>query len=226
LNLSRFWLFIGLIALVSLACNLPNLFATPSPETVEEPIQISSLPLVSELPSTAQETSSVDPLSAAKSCLNGTWVINNLSSYVAAAIPPELADEYDLVYKETSGTATLSFVPDGRITLLFDELIFLFDAKISLFTVPLTLRVDGQVNGVYSLSGDTLTTSQMDTSRLSAAAQAMGQDVIDPAQIISLIPLVQSPVNNALYTCAGNTLQLQFPAYPVDFPPLVFQRVQ
>jgi hypothetical protein len=223
LNRYRLWIFIGLIALASLACNLPNLFAAAPTEDVEEPF-----PPMSEPPVVAQETtaSPVDPLSAAKSCLNGTWVINNLSSYVIEAIPPELTEEYGLVYKETSGNAILTLAPDGRISLLFDGLIFVFDANVSLFTVPLTVGIDGEVRGEYTLEGDMLTTSEMDTSGLTVTAQALGQDVFDSAQIISLIPLVQPPFNTALYTCIGDTLQLQFPAYPADFPPLVFQRVR
>lgn len=226
MKLNRFWTFLGLLALLSLACNLPNIFATTSSETLEEPIQTDSLPLVNETSLAVDETSAADPLSVAKSCLNGTWVINNLSSYITAAIPPDLADEYGLVYKETSGNATLTLIPDGRITLLFDGLIFLFDANVSLFTVPLTVGIDGEVRGAYSLDRYLLTTSQMDTSDLSVAAQAIGQDVVSTEQILSLIPLVQSPFNNAVYACSGNTLQLQFSSYPSDLPPLVFQRVQ
>jgi hypothetical protein len=71
-----------------------------------------------------------------------------------------------------------------------------------------------------------LTTSQMDTSGITAAAEAMGQNVVEPAQIIGFIPLVKPPFNTAIYTCAGDTLQLEFPAYPEDFPPLVFQRMK
>ena len=68
----------------------------------------------------------------------------------------------------------------------------------------------------------TLTTSNMDTSGLIASAQVMGEDLIDPAQIISAIPFVQPPFNTAQYSCQGNTLELQVSGYPENIPPLVF----
>jgi hypothetical protein len=225
LNNYRFLTFLGLIGLMLIACNLSNLIAT---EVNDDPSQnVPVIPTQIETPSVALESTStpLNPLSSASACLNGTWTINNLSSYVIAAIPPDMLEEYKLEYKDTSGNATLTLSPDGRISLNFEGLIFRFDANVSIFTVPLTVGIDGEASGGYSLEGDTLTTTQMDTSELTAVAQAMGQDVVDSAQIISLIPLVQPPFNTAIYTCIGDTLQLQFPAYPADFPPLVFKRL-
>jgi hypothetical protein len=220
----------GMLALVLLACNLSNKIATTPTETAEEPAMNipTSLPEDTATPTQVPETpvSFQDAQTGGQACLNGTWTINNLSTYVTEAIPPDLADQYNLKYKDTSGSAILTLTPDGRISLRFDQLIFQFDASVSIFSVPLTVGIDGEARGEYALNGNLLTTSQMDTSGLSASAVAMGQDVIDPAQIISLIPLVEPPFNTAVYTCAGDTLQLEFPAYPEDFPPLVFQRVK
>jgi hypothetical protein len=220
---------IGLIVLVLMACNFTNLFATSTAEVVQEPLPTAPVaPTQIGTPMNPQESpdSSADPQSIALACLNGTWQISNLSSYVIAALPPDLAEEYNVEYKETSGSATLTLTPDGRISMQFNQLIFLFDATVSFFTVPLTVAIDGEVRGAYSVQGDVLTTSQMDTSGLTAVAQAVGQDVVPPDQVISLIPLVQPPFNTAIYTCAGDTLQLKFPALAEDFPPLVFQRVK
>lgn len=224
----KLWIAFGLISMVLIACNLSNILSPATSEDVEERSRVEADP-TAEVKELSQVENNIlptpDPLDSAKACLVGTWEIKDLSSYVIAAIPPELVAQYNLKYRETSGKAELSLTPDGRISLAFDGLIFLFDASVSVFTVPLTVGIDGDINGEYSLDGATLSTSGMNTSGVTAVAQALGQDVVDSAMIKSVIPLVQSPFNQAVYTCTGNTLQLEFPAYPENIPPLVFQRV-
>lgn len=224
----RLWIAIGLISIILMACNLASLLSPATAEDVEKRSQVETKPTaeVKEPPQVENtQIPTPDSLDSAKACLAGTWEIVDLSSYVIAAIPPELAAQYKLKYKETSGYAELSLTPDGRITLAFHGLIFLFDANVSVFTVPLTVGIDGDINGGYSVDESTLSTSGMNTNDLTSVAQALGQDVVDPAMIKSVIPLVQTPFNRAVYTCAGDTLQLEFPAYPENIPPLVFQRV-
>lgn len=225
----RLWITIVLISLVLIACNLTNLLSPATADDGEERLQVEAEPAaeVKEPPQVENnQLPTSDPLVSAKACLVGSWNITDLSNYVIAAIPPELAAQYDLEYKETSGKAELSLTPDGRISLAFNGLIFLFDASVSVFTVPLTVGIDGDINGEYSVDGTTLSTSGMNTSGLTAVAQALGQDVVDPGMIKSVIPLVQPPFDRTVYSCAGAILRLEFPAYPENIPPLVFQRVE
>jgi hypothetical protein len=206
-----------LLALVSLSCRLAQLgqadTATPEP-TEEDVLQLPIVPSPTPFPTATQEL-----------CLVGDWEVIDLSDYILAFIPPEMAEQYNLQYQGTNGGTYFNLLPDGSLIMQADQLELVFEAQASIFKVPVTASLDGQVVGKYSVDGDTLTTSDMDTSGLNASAQAMGNELIDAAQIINAIPLLRPPFNTAQYSCTADTLQLRLPAYPDSLPPLVFQRV-
>lgn len=213
---------IAVTSVVVMACNFvgviqPNIGGLPSQTAIadESTIQAEEAPLPA-----------VDPNAAAKSCLAKTWKIEGLSDYVIAAVPPELAAEYNLQYQDTTGQAYFTLSPDGRIRLQAEDLAFLFTAKVSIFEVPVTVRIDGTAVGNYEADGTTLTTSDMDTSKLSASAQALNEDLIEPSQIINSIPFVNPPFNAAEYTCQGDILELEVSGFPGNIPPLVFQAAE
>jgi len=171
-------------------------------------------------------TSTIDPLSSARNCLANTWKIDGLSAYVLAAVPPELAKEYSLEYADTTGEAYLILSPDGRIVLQAENLVFHFNARFSIFQVPVTVSIDGTAVGTYDVDSTTLRIDNMDTSGLTASAKAMDEDLMDPDQIINSIPFVRPPFNTAEYACQGDVLELELSGYQENLPPLVFQAVK
>jgi hypothetical protein len=215
-------LLAGLPALVLAACNLPAFvrarFASPTPTSNEPHSGIES----TAVPSTAAPTP--DPLAASQACLAGDWQISDLSRYVMAAIPPEQAKEYGLEYRDTSGAAYFSLAPGGRFALTADQFEMVFGAKISILSVPVAVGFDGQALGSYSLQGDTLTITGVDTSGLQAYAQAMGNNLMEPAQIVRAIPFMRPPHNVARFTCGGDQLQLKLLSASDSLPPLTFTR--
>ena len=235
-----------LTGLMMLACGLPSLASqsliTPTstqnvslqPSLTSDPATKKEAPLVAsptstptpQAEATATPAPTIDPDAAAMACLAGTWEIADLSSYVLAAIPPEMVEEYAVQYQGTNGKTYLTFSPQGDISLEAEQLELLFKAKVSLFTVKLTVSLDGTINGNYAVEGNTLTTTNMNTTGMSASAEAAGQELIAPAQIIAAIPLVQPPFNSANFQCAGDALQIDIPAYPETVPPLVFTKVK
>ena len=178
----------------------------------------------SQAPSASTPLPTADPALSAKNCLANTWEITGLSDYVLAAIPPEMAEEYTLEYQDTNGSAYFILTPDGRITLQADQLELLFQTRVAVLTVPVTVSVDGEAVGSYTVEGSTLTTTDMDTSGLTVSAQAMGSELVPPAQIIRAVPLISAPFNTAEFSCTGETLQLTIAGYPEGVPPLVFQK--
>jgi len=184
-------------------------------EEVEATIKIENTP-----------TPTIDPLSSAKSCLANTWEIDGLSDYVLAAVPPELAKEYSLEYVDTTGVAYLILSPDGKIVLQAENLVFHFNARFSIFQVPVTVSIDGTAVGTYDVDSTTLRIDNMDTSGLTASAKAMDEDLMDPDQIINSIPFVRPPYNTAEYACQGDVLELELSGYQGSVPPLVFQAVK
>ncbi len=227
---------IGLTSLVIMACGFSGIIQ-PSGEEQPSHTVVAQEILVTTVPSSPEEIETttqvektplptVDPIDAAKSCLANTWEIKGLSDYVIAAVPPELAEEYDLQYEDTSGQAYFTLSPDGQITLQAENLAFLFTAKISIFEVPVKVQIDGTAVGNYDVDSKTLTTSNMDTSGLTASAQALNEDLIEPDQIINSIPLINPPFNTAKYSCQGDMLELTLSGYPESIPPLVFQAVE
>jgi hypothetical protein len=216
-------LVVSLSGLVLLACRLTGI-VQQNIETTETPTTLvvnTPPPTLTPIP-----TPTTDPAIAAKACLAGTWQINDLSAYILAAIPPELANQYGLQYQSSSGEAFFTLSPDGKFSMQADQLQMLFEAKVSIFKAQVTVNVDGEAIGKYTVEDNTLTTSDVDTSGLEASAQALGNDLVDPAQLISAIPLIQPPSNSAEFTCAGDQLQLKILSYPENIPPLVFKRVK
>ena len=80
--------------------------------------------------------------------------------------------------------------------------------------------------GTYEITERSLVIQNMDTSKLTASAKALNEDLMDPAQIIGSIPFVRPPFNTADYSCQGETLELKLSGYPNNMPPLVFQAVE
>lgn len=214
---------VSLSGLVILACRLTGILQQGI-ETTETPTTVvvnTPMPTLPPIP-----TPTTDPAIAAKTCLAGTWEISDLSAYILAAIPPDLASQYALQYQGSSGEAFFTLSPDGVFTMQADQLQMSFEAKVSIFKAQVTANVDGKATGKYTVEDNTLTTSDVDTSGLSASAQALGNDLVDPAQLIRAIPLIQSPSNSAEFTCAGDQLQLKISSYPENIPPLVFKRAK
>lgn len=217
MNLKKITLPLALAALTLIGCNLPGIIlenSSPPEPTEDDVLQMPIAPSATPIPTASGEL-----------CLVGDWEVSGLSDYILAFIPPEMIEQYNLEYKGTTGEAFFSLLPDGSLTMQADQLEILFEARASIFTVPVTASLDGEVRGKYSVDGDTLTTSDMNTSGLTASAQAMGNELMSQAQIINAIPLMRAPYNTARYSCSGDTLQLRLPAYPESLPPLVFQRV-
>jgi hypothetical protein len=234
-------IFIGVTSMVIMACSFFGI-AQQNPESLapvdvaeqEFPTAIEQSPSeevnntyqLKDTPEPIKPAPTIDPIASAKSCLANTWEINGLSDYVIAAIPPDMAEEYDLEYKDTSGEAYFTLTPDGQIILQADDFELLFTAKVSVFAVPVTVRVDGTANGNYDINSSTLTTSNIDTSKLNASAQALGEDLMDPEQITKTIPFLSPPYNTANYSCQGDLLILELSGYSGSIPPLVFRAVE
>lgn len=229
-------LFIGITSLIVISCSLGGIaqIAIDS-QSMDDDTTILSTEIVESLPTDNQEqaitaentpTPTVDPLLESKSCLAKTWEIKGLSNYVLAAVPPELAEEYSLEYIDTSGAAYLKLSNDEKMELQINNLEFLFNARLAIFEVPVTVRIDGIADGTYQVENNTLTFNDIDTSGLTASAKALDEDVMEPEQIINSIPFVRPPFNKATYSCQGDVLTLNLSGYPDDTPPLVFQAVR
>lgn len=206
----RSLIFVSLLVMVAIACNFSGLLPDGA-DTVADITQEGDLSMPT-----------IQPTPTGQPCLVNNWSIPGLSDYVLAAIPPEVAEQYQLKYKSTSGNMYVTFSPDGVMTLQADQLEMLFDAKASILRVEVAVTLDGVAVGDYGVNGGTLTTSNVNTSALNGSARAMGRDLLDSQQIIGSVPLLQVPYNTADFSCQGSTLQLKILAYPDSMPPLVF----
>lgn len=213
-------------ALLLVACNFTSLLqgTEATPAVV---VEVTPLPDLTE-PQNSQglgETP-MSPTNQETACLAGTWKATNLNESILAAIPQETIDQYKLKYRSTSGDLFMSFNNDGTAKLNADQLKMEFGAKVSFFTVPLVVSLNGTAAGKYTANASTITTSDFDTSGLSASAKAAGQDVVSQDQILSAIPMLQPPYNSATYICSGDTLQASVSGYPAGIPPLTFKRIK
>ena len=120
-------IMIGITSLAIMACGFSGFIqqsVEEQPAHTESPSQIQEMAESAaddEIETTIQTEISpaptVDPILEAQSCLANTWEINGLSDYVIAAVPPDLAEEYDLQYEDTTGAAYFILSPDGKIII-------------------------------------------------------------------------------------------------------------
>jgi hypothetical protein len=92
--------------------------------------------------------------------------------------------------------------------------------------VPVTVRIDGTATGKYTLDRTTLTITNVDTNGLDVSAKALGEDLVDPSQIMNSIPFLTPPNNMARYFCQGDVLILELSGYSEDIPPLVLHAAE
>jgi hypothetical protein len=229
-------LFIGIASLIMMSCGMGGIaqIALDSQPIDDEVTQQSTKNVESQQANNLEQAitaenspkPTVDPLLESKSCLARTWEINGLSDYVLAAVPPELAEEYSLEYVDTTGDAYLRLTSDEMMTLQINDLEFIFNARFSIFEVPVTVRIDGSAEGTYQIQDDTLRFNDINTSGLTASAKVLDEDIMEPEQIINAIPFINPPFNMATYSCQGDVLTLKLSGYPDHTPPLVFQAVR
>ncbi len=218
-----------LAALVLFACNFPRLAEsvkenTDTPTIPSSQEQTDNQPVIQNQNTPAPPTSSPDLTGA--TCLMGKWTIDDFSPYVLSALPQDMVQQYQITYNDMSGHVLLTFNEDKTMALQADQLQINFSGKISFMKVPLKLSVDGPATGTYQADDSNLTTENVDTNKMQASASAMGQNLVDPPTIISAIPLLGPPTNQAKYTCSGDILQMRILAYPDNVPSFVFHRIQ
>lgn len=209
-----------LASLVFFACNLPAVIQQSTKEDTPT-VALEYAPSITIAP-----TQTITPSTPAESCLAGAWEISDLSPYILAAIPQDMAEQYNLVYQGANGRALFTLSPDGNLNIQADNMEMLFEAQTSILKVPISVKVDGEARGKYRVEANRLTTLDVNTSGMIASAQAFGNDLIDSAQILDAIPLLRSPFNTAEFTCVGDGLQFKVLSYPEKMPPLVFNRVK
>jgi hypothetical protein len=139
-NRNRLILFISLTGLVLLACNLPGI-AQRMLQNTPEPTLMPARPS-GQVPATTIPVPTSDPLASAKSCLENTWEITDISRSVIAAIPPEMAEQYNLQYTGASGKGYYTLTPDGNVIMQADQMELQFTARASIFDVPVTVTGD------------------------------------------------------------------------------------
>jgi hypothetical protein len=168
-------------------------------------------------------TPTIDPIDSNKFCLSQTWEVKGLNEYILTAVPPDLAEEYDLAYEDTTGSANMALSADGEAILNTENLVFHFSAKFGIFQVPVTVSIDGSAFGRYDIDLTTIRFYDMDTTGMTASAKALNEELMEPEQIIDSIPFVSPPFNTANYSCEGDTLKLKLDSYQADIPLLIFQ---
>lgn len=215
----RYTIILMVIILFVLACNLSIRFwddePTPTAEVTTFPGAATAIP---EPPPGADE--------APANCLVGEWRIDDISPYVIASVPAELASEYNLEYTGSSGNITVRFEDDGDVEFNANQIELKFSSRVAIISIPVNVNLDGRSRGEYTDNGQGLRTENMDTSGLSASATAAGQDVLERDQILQSLPLVSPYYPSAQYTCGNDQLRMTVDNYPGDVPALVFERVQ
>ena len=236
MNRNRIFILLLVLLAGSLACqvtyslgpeeSLPTLSGDPI-FTIAPQVNRTSTPEINSSDSDSNVNPTSQPTDTPKpsACLVGSWQASNLGNYILSALPQEVLDEYQPAFKSESGELLITFGADGSVNIAANQFELVFDTKASVFTVALVVRLDGTINGQYYIDGNTIVTSNMNTSQMKASARALGQDMFPPEEILPMIPLVEPPFNAAYYQCSQQTLSLQLTAYPDDVPPVNLQRI-
>jgi hypothetical protein len=230
----RILLPIVLAGFALLACNLltsVNQTATPTIRVVQtelptpqvqQPTETVSTKTLPPFPQEKSAAATQDPQSA---CLVGVWQPVNIGNYLVAAIPADAIPSEQVSFKNTTGQIWYKFNSDKTFGVSAQDLKLNFNVKVNILTLGLEIGINGPANGGYSLSGNELITENVQTDQLSAHATMSGAQVVEPAVVISYIPLLKPPFNQAEYQCNGNSLTLKINAMAQNVPAISLERV-
>lgn len=217
-NLTHRLFWISLILMLTLsACNLPvngKLAPSATPLPTATPIPAAALPPAGQ---------------AGDACLIGVWTINDLESYIRAALPAEMTGGTFKLNSIEGGGFSYQFSPDGRATASANQFKINADVQFKGQNLSVQILIDGAALSTYSSDPATgvLSLSNIDASGLKATVYTAGIPIMKDLSVPSLFSADPQAANSSTnYTCSGNALTLTFSTNGSDQRQIVLQRVQ
>ncbi len=217
------------VLLLMLACNFPNVISkslptdTPTPLATSTPEQIST-PKPSSTPESVSP-GTAKPIAGAPSCYLGAWELKDISALVKALLAGQKIQ--NVQFSGSTGSMTLTFTKDGKMTLEANQFTSTYTAKLSILPINLQVVINGSGSGDYTLDDqDSLLVSNPDFGAIIISVTAASIQVLPPTQLKTLIPVLQGDLTgqtaNLGSTCKGN--EMTFNTGITDVPPLTFNR--
>jgi hypothetical protein len=214
---------IGSVLLLMLACNIPNAISTSLPTHTPNPLPTLT-PEPSPTPKTALPGTS-KPLATVANCYLGAWELKDISGLVKALLAGQKIQ--NVQFSGSSGSLTLTFTKDGKMTFAANQFISTYTARISILPINLDAIINGSGSSDYSLDDqNSLLVANPDFGAIVISAKAASIELLPPTQLKQLIPVLQGDLTgqtvNLGSTCKGNVMT--FNTGIADVPPLTFTR--
>ncbi len=211
-----------------MACSFPavtiQLASTATPTPTDTPVPTNT-PAPSPTPKSALPQVTNPGQGGTPSCYLGSWQLKDISGLMKSVLTTQ--NVQDIQFTGSTGSFTLLFTKDNKISFKADQFHNMLSAKISILPVTLDVAVDGSGGGNYSLdSSGSLLLSNPDFDALTVTATAAGIQLLPPTKLKDLIPSLNQNFNGEAIatgsTCSGNTLS--FDTGIANAPPLSFTR--
>lgn len=211
--------FPAVVALRATPSETPILTATFAPTDTPVPTNTPNAPTV-ESPKTSKNLTAVTP-----TCYLGTWELKDISGLMKAILPTNVQN---IQFSGSSGSLTMTFSNDGKMTFKADQFHNKLSANISILPITLDAAVDGSGSADYSLdSSGSLTIANPDFSGISISGTASGVVILPATRLMDLIPSLKDNLTGEGIamgsTCSANTMT--FDTGISGAPPLTFSKI-
>jgi hypothetical protein len=197
------------ITILLAACNMP-ITPTPPPPPTSTPQPVEPEPAVSDA-----------------ACIVGTWQVNNLASYLQAALPSLIKDA-TVEVGEVTGSLSYTFNENGSSSGTANDFKIKVKASMNGLALPGEITVNGTSTGTYQIddSQGTLTLMNVNPGDLVASANVAGVSVVDKMPVAELFMFGSGEAGSADYTCSGNNLKISTNIENLGPRVIDFQRTQ
>lgn len=159
-------------------------------------------------------------------CLVGIWEIKDQKSYLSSSIPVGAFELNDLKFISTTGSVGIRFFDNGVIAVQADSFSGRFDVSIENRIEILEIKMNGFVNGQYSLDGDRLTILNTRQNEMTYNATLGDEMMMFEKDARKFLPLFIEPYTIADINCNAETLTIDIINFPSNSGPLLFTRLR
>jgi hypothetical protein len=215
------------ILLLMMACSFPTNVTTALPTVTPGPVS-SPEPVFTPTPANpVSPTPSGLSSSSSPSCYLGSWETKDISGLVKSILAAN--NIQNVQYTGSSGSLTLSFSTDGKMTFKATQYHSLYSAQLGILPVTVDVTIDGTGSGDYKVnSSGSLDVTNPDFGAITLSAKAASIQVMPPTPLKTIIPALQGDLSGQTADLGSTCSQsgLTFDTGLSGVPPLSFTRIQ
>lgn len=162
---------------------------------------------------------------AVKPCLEGTWQIVNVETFLRATLPQGAFEPETLKYRGETGSLGYTFNNNGKLVVDALQLVGRFDVRAGIDVYEMKVTIAGFGNGDYTVDGNLINSGKIGEGEINYTAVMGGEEMMNTNNLDEFAPLFVPPYISGRFECSEDTLKLEILNMPGISDPLEFKRV-